>query len=65
MKKKLSNLKFNILNFIYKMSIKWCFSDHHKDDCAGCIYRKFKKCPAVNLENNLIDRMEEILNDNR
>lgn len=62
MKQKINDIKFNIFNFIRILSIKFCFSDKHDDDCNGCIFKNFKieKCPLIKLENKLESKMKEL-----
>lgn len=54
MRKKLYNLKFILINNIYKKLHKWCFSSKHDNDCNGCIFKNFKQCPLSKLCNKLI-----------
>lgn len=60
MRNKLKDLKFNIFNFIRKLSIKFCFSDIHDDQCNGCIFKNCNKCPLIKLEEKLESKMRRL-----
>lgn len=54
MRKKLYNLKFILIDNIYRRLHKWCFSSSHDDNCNGCRFKNFKQCPLAKLCNKLI-----------
>ncbi len=49
----MTNLKIKL---IVKLN-DYCFSEKHDDECGGCMFKNFKKCPL----NAAVEKLERSL----
>ena len=54
------NIMRNLKDIVRWLLNKFCFGIWHDDNCRGCIFKNFEKCPLNTFVEKLVDRSKNL-----
>lgn len=52
----MKKIRVKIVMFIINMANRFCFCNHHDDNCNGCVFKNCDTCPVETFVNKLYNK---------